>query len=62
MKYFKILILCLISSLTYAQYDVTTVGNSETLNNCGLWVISKGTTENIGGRFICWTIGLQKAI
>jgi hypothetical protein len=53
MKIFKLLVICLISSTSFAQYDVSTFGNSNispvASNTAGLWIISKGTSENIGG-------------
>lgn len=38
------------TSMSFAQYDVTTVGNSDMYSsNAGLWVVTKGTSDNIGG-------------
>jgi len=47
MNFYKLLLLCLFTTLSYAQYDVTTIGNPETLNNTGLWIITKPTSNKI---------------
>jgi|TARA_B110000967_G_scaffold102039_1_gene104733 hypothetical protein len=47
MNFSKLLLLCLFTTLSYAQYDVTTIGNPETLNNTGLWIINKPTSNKI---------------
>lgn len=50
MKFFRILIICLVSTTSFAQYDVTTVGNTDmATNTTGLWVVTNDTTEDIEG-------------
>ena len=50
MKFVKLLIICLVSSTSFAQYDVTTVGNSDmAMNTTGLWIVTNDTTEDIEG-------------
>tara|TARA_B110000967_G_C18572215_1_gene405456 strand:- start:4 stop:681 length:678 start_codon:yes stop_codon:yes gene_type:complete len=52
MNFSKLLLLCLFTSLSYAQYDVTTVGNDPTsLYTTGMWVIDKGTSNTIEGSY-----------
>ena len=50
MRFYKVLILCLVSSMAFAQFDVTTSGNGNVGTNAtGLWVVSNGTTDKIDG-------------
>ncbi len=49
MNFYKLFIVCFISSISYAQYDVNLAGNTSPLNNSGLWVVSNLASENTEG-------------
>lgn len=49
MKLYFNLLFCFSFFNVFSQYDVNTVGNPQTWNNSGLWVIENNVTENFEG-------------